>query len=73
MKHRRFELIWWLILANAILLFLTWSSFQSHIWKTTTDYSDVLVRLFHVIGIIATFIGINYVIEFTTRIKDSSG
>jgi uncharacterized membrane protein YoaK (UPF0700 family) len=69
MKHKKFERIWWSVLINPILLFTVWATFKSHIWAYTNDYSDVFLKLFAIIGMIAVLFGINWVIEQGTRIE----
>jgi len=73
MKHKTFNRIYWSIIANLILVFFVWQSFQSLIWKAGDEYGDVYVRAFHVIGIIASFWLVNYLIEAGTRIDENKG
>jgi len=63
MKHKKLERIFYSILGNAIfalLVWLAWHDFHGVNW---------FMALFIVVGMIASFLGINYAIELSTRVK----
>ena len=70
MKHRRIELYVGMIIFNAIVIFLIWSSFESPIWLVTNMAGDAFTKIFSVLGMFTSVIGGNYLIEVGTRIKD---
>ena len=64
MKHKKIERIWYSVLGNAIFVLFMWLAWQ--------DFHGVnwFMGIFILVGMIASFLGINYLIELSTRDKD---
>jgi hypothetical protein len=69
MRHRKFERMLWSVLINPILLFVFWDTFQSYIWHVTNNTGDFWVKVFAAGGMLSMLIGVNYLIEVSTRVK----
>lgn len=70
MKHNKVSRIWYSIIINGIFLVTLWGAWKSQIWYVTIGDYDFFVKLFAIIGMFSTLLGINYLIEYVTRTKD---
>jgi hypothetical protein len=71
MKHNKLGRIWLSVLINAILVLVVWDTFQSYIWHVTNSTGDVWVKIFAALGMLAALLGVNYLIEVSTRVKNN--